>query len=118
MKKTSNGRRLFDREYKLSAIQRVEQGEKQVAVARELKIRVELLAKWRRQFRSGGESALMETGRRGISRSGRMPADRMAELERLIGRQQASIDFLEQALRQVEELRRKKKDSGATASSE
>jgi hypothetical protein len=42
----------------------------------------------------------------------------MAELERLIGRQQASIDFLEQALHQVEELRRKKKDSGATASSE
>jgi hypothetical protein len=41
----------------------------------------------------------------------------MAELERLIGRQQAEIDFLERALRQVEELRRTKKGSGGTASS-
>jgi hypothetical protein len=38
-------------------------------------------------------------------------------LERLVGRQQAEIDFLEQALHQVEALRQPKKDNGGTASS-
>jgi len=35
----------------------------------------------------------------------------------LVGKQQAAIDFLAQALRRVEELRHGKKDNGATASS-
>ncbi len=42
---------------------------------------------------------------------------RMAELERLVGRQQMEIRFLDKALRQVEERRQQKKDAGAVASS-
>jgi hypothetical protein len=42
---------------------------------------------------------------------------RIAYLERLVGRQQAAIDFLEQALHQVEALRQPKKGNGGTASS-
>ena len=120
MKKTKNGRRLFSREFKLSAIQRVQNGEQQAVVARELKISVRVLARWRSQVRKGGEAALGEIGRGRWNnrRDTRSPNEaQIAELERLIGRQQAEIDFLEQALRRVEELRRTKKGNGGTASS-
>src|SRR5262245_2801932 len=119
MKKTKDGRRLFSREFKISAIKRVQNGERQAAVARELKIPVRLLARWRCQVRKGGEEALGQIGRRrDADKSGlKSKGDaQIAELERLIGRQQAEIDFLEQALRQVEELRRSKKGNGGTAS--
>jgi transposase-like protein len=120
MKKTRNGRRIFSREFRIEAVKRVQKGEKQSAVARDLKIAVTLIARWRRQVREGGESALCEIGHRrsknSATETGHSDA-RVAELERLVGRQQAAIDFLEQALRQVEELRRTKKDDGATASS-
>lgn len=119
MKKTKDGRRLFSREFKIAAIKRVQKGEKQTEVARELKVSVALLARWRRQVRRGGEAALGEIGRATFKKSGTEAHQqaRVAELERLVGRQQAAIDFLEQALRQVEELRRTKKGNGATASS-
>ena len=42
---------------------------------------------------------------------------RIAELERLIGKQQAEIRFLDKALRRVEELRQQKNDDGVAASS-
>ena len=119
MKKTKDGRRLFSREFRIGAIQRVQNGEKQAAVARDLKIPVRVLARWRSRFRKGGEAALGEIGRgRGSEKTAKSPQEaQIAELERLIGRQQAEIDFLGQALRQVEELRRTKKGNGGTASS-
>jgi transposase len=119
MKKTKDGRRLFSREFKIAAIKRIEKGEKQTVVARDLKISSALLARWRSQVRQGGEAALGEIGRpifKKSSTEARQQA-RVAELERLVGRQQTAIDFLEQALRQVEELRRTKNGSGAKASS-
>src|SRR5262247_750407 len=112
MKKTKDGRRLYSREFKISAIKRVQKGEKQAAVARELKISVRLLARWRSQVRKGGEAALGDIGRRTSENKSGIESQheaQVAELERLVGRQQAAIDFLEQALRQVEELRRRKK---------
>jgi len=39
-------------------------------------------------------------------------------LERLVGRQQLEIRFLDEALRQVEELRQPKNGNGGAASSE
>ena len=42
---------------------------------------------------------------------------RIAELERLVGRQQMEIGFLDRALRRVEELRQQKNDDGEAASS-
>ena|SRR5262247_650603 len=118
MKRTKNGLRRFPREFKLGAIERVQKGEPQASVARDLKIGAQLLARWRKQFRLGGEDALGEVGRPRKRRLGvGRGTTRVAELERLVGRQQEAIDFLEQALRQVEELGRRKKGNGATASS-
>jgi hypothetical protein len=45
-------------------------------------------------------------------------AKRIAELERVIGKQTLQIDFLSKAFKRVEELRRNNKPSGATASTE
>jgi len=120
MKSTKDGRRCFSLAFKLKAIKRVQRGEKQSAVARDLGIAVALLARWRKRVQVGGESALREIGRPswGQQQNVETKEKRIAELERLVGRQQAEIDFLEQALRRVEELRRQKRSAGATASSE
>jgi transposase len=42
---------------------------------------------------------------------------RIAELERMVGRQQMVIEFFKLALRRIEELRQQRSVSGATASS-
>jgi transposase-like protein len=106
-------------EFKVAAIERVEQGERPSVVARQLKISEALLSRWRRRFRKSGPAGLSEIGRprRGRPAGRRDPEKRVAELERLVGRQQLAIDFLEQALRRVEASSRKKNGNGGTASS-
>ena len=70
---------------------------------------------------SKGEDHLYEVGRRrGATKSSRavkVKQRRIAELERLVGRQQMEIRFLDKALRQVEERRQQKNDDGGAASS-
>lgn len=119
MKKTKDGRRRFSQSFKIAAVKRVQRGEKQAAVARDLGIAIPLLARWRKRVRIGGETALKEIGRPLEARpaSGGIDELRAAELERLVGRQQAAIDFLKRALHRVEELRQAKRDAGAKASS-
>jgi len=119
MRKTKDGRRLYPLKFKVDAIKRVEKGERPSVVARQLKISEALLSRWRRRFLKSGPAGLGEIGRP----LGRKPAvrrdgkKRVAQLERLVGRQQLAIDFLEQALRRVETSSRKKSGSGGTASS-
>jgi transposase-like protein len=120
MRKTTDGRRLFSREFKVSAVRRVLGGEPIGKVARELEITSSLLWGWKKRVQELGEEHLFDVGaRRGQWRSGgnENQERRVAELERLIGKQQAEIRFLGKALRRVEELRQDKKDDGATASS-
>jgi hypothetical protein len=79
------------------------------------------LWKWRKQVTQEGESALKGIGRPKGSKVSREATEgsyqrRIAELERLVGRQQMEMRFLDSALRQVEELRREKNDDGAAAS--
>ena len=120
MRKTANGRRLFSREFKVSAVRRVLGGEPIGKVARELEIDTGLLWVWKKRVLELGEEHLYEVGaRRGQWRGGGQENQerRVAELERLIGKQQAEIRFLGKALRRVEELRQEKNDDGAAASS-
>jgi transposase-like protein len=121
MRRTRDGRRRFSREQKLAAVKRVQEGEKPSLVAKQLKVQPGLLSRWCHQVRMGGEQGIKEVGRpKGRARGyapGPKADQRTAQLERLVGRQQAAIDFLEQALRQVEELRQKKNGHGGTASS-
>ncbi len=121
MKITKDGRRQFSRAFKLAAIKRVESGQKQADVARDLGIAIPMLARWRQRFRDGGESALGEIGqpifKKKEQKQRPRETARIAELERLVGRQQQAIDFLEQALHQIGELRRPKNGAGAKGSS-
>ena len=120
MKKTRDGRRRFAREFKIAAVQRVTEGEPLAAVARDLNIGIELLWRWKKRVVERGEEHLYNIGQRtpgqGISHEASQQR-RIAELEGLVGRQQMEIHFLDKALRQVEELRPRKNDGGAAASS-
>jgi transposase len=115
MKKTRDGRRRFSREFKIAAVRRVLDGEQMAAVARDLNIGTELLWRWEKRVTEKGEEHLYDIGQREPGQPGHLR--RIAELERLVGRQQLENRFLDKALRRVEELRRQKNDDGAAASS-
>ena len=120
MKKLKDGRRRFSRGFKVAAIKRVLDGESMAAVARELNIGTELLWRWEKTYNEKGEEYLLEIGQNSpgivINREATHQR-RIAELERLAGRQQLEIRFLDKALRQVEEQRQPKNGNGAAASS-
>ena len=120
MKRTRDGRRRFTRDFKVAAVRRVLEGGDLGAVARDLEISFELLWRWKKRVIEEGEDHLYGIGQR----SGPTPASReaskerrLAELERLVGRQQLEIRFLDKALRRVEELRQEKNTDGGAASS-
>lgn len=128
--------RRFSREFKLSALSRMDAGENVSALSRDLKVRRKLLYEWRDAYRAGGEEALRGPGRprkgtlvvgskgQGVS-SPRPPGGgnnleaarrRIAELERKVGQQALEADFLEQALQLLEISRRPRARTGARAS--
>ena len=114
-----NRPKRHSREFKIAAIRRVAAGEMQSKVARDLGISPSLLATWRQRVRECGEAVLKGVGRpKGAQTQFRRSGEsRVAELERLVGRQQAEIDFLERALHRIEQLRREQNADGGTASS-
>ena len=126
MKKTRDGRRRFTREFKIAAVRRILEGEAVGAVARDLEIHFRVLWGWKKRVLEKGEEYLHELGRPKQWQRARRPEElaedasqrrRVAELERLVGRQQMEIRFLAKALRQVEERRQQKKNAGGVASS-
>jgi len=120
MKKTANGKRQFSRKFKIAAVRRVVEGEELGKVARDLDLDYETLWRWKKRVVEKGEDHLYEIGRRKGQpqpTGNESKERRIAELEKLVGRQQMEIRFLDRALRQVEELRQEKNDDGAAASS-
>jgi len=97
------------------------EGQRPTAVARDLQVAEDMLWRWRKTVLEKGEEHLRGVGRpTGSQPPGNKEASqqhRIAELERLVGRQQMEIRFLDRALRRVEELRQEKNDDGAAASS-
>ena len=92
-------RRRFTREFKLAAIERLEQGVSLGEVARALEVNPNVLQRWRREFRQGPGNAFPGLGQR------RWAEGRVAELERKIGKQALEIDFLKECLQGIEEQR-------------
>jgi transposase len=91
--------RRFTREFKLAAVQRLEQGVSIAEVARALEVNPNVLHRWRREFRQGPGNAFPGHGQR------RWSEGRIAELERKIGQQTLEIDFLKGCLQRIEEQR-------------
>jgi transposase len=113
--------RSYTREFKLTALLRWKAGEHVEAVARDVGVRADQLYRWRRKLEAGGPEALRGAG--GIPREWgsaavrpASPDQRIAELERQLGRQAVELDFLEGALQRIEASRRPSDGPGGTAS--
>ena len=90
-------RRMFTKEFKLAAVQRLERGSSIGEVARALEVNPNVLYRWRREIRQGPGNAFPGHGKQ------RWADGRIAELERKIGQQTMEIDFLKKALRRFRE---------------
>jgi transposase len=121
-------RRIFSREFKLSAIERFFGGESTKALSRELGVDPEHLQQWCHRFRVGGAEAIRQAGRprkllvseeeRARVRATDLASARkyIAELEAKVGQQQVDLDFFRQALRRVRAARRPSDGLGVPAS--
>ncbi len=113
-------RRRFTKQFKVAAAQRLLRGESGSALARELDVKRAKLYEWATQLERYGDDAFPGPGRRpgGQPRVERGHEDeaRVASLERKIGQQALEIDFLQQALRRVEDLRHETLVSGGGGS--
>jgi transposase-like protein len=108
--------RQFPTAFKLKAIKRVERGDGVLPVARELGISRKILHDWIKAWKAHGPEGLnRRPGPKPGPRKLKLPPSyddkrsaltqakaRIAELERLVGRQQMDIDFFRQALRALE----------------
>jgi len=121
-------RRNFTREFKLAAIERVLGGEQAKAVSRDLRISAGSLSQWCAHYRRHGALGVRRAGRP-LRALGPGPdldvakaeyfADtqrQIAGLQRKVGQQQVELDFFRQALRRVEEARRRNDAVGVKAS--
>jgi transposase-like protein len=89
-------------EVKQAAVARLTAGEAASAIAAELGCRPNRIYAWREEWEAHGGHWPGPGGRRRRPAPAPGSADREAELERLVGRQQAELDFLREALRLME----------------
>ena len=92
-------RRKFTKEFKQTAIRRLNSGQSAAEVARALEVHPTDLHRWKRELEEHGERAFNGAGKK------RAEETKVAELERKIGQQTVEIDFLKRALQHVEEQR-------------
>ena len=92
-------RRKFTKEFKQTAVRRLDGGQSMGEVARALEVHPTDLQRWRRELREHGEHAFSGAGKK------RAEESRVPELERKIGQQAMEIDFLKRAWQHVEEQR-------------
>ena len=124
-------KRQFPTAYKLKAIKRVERGEGVLPVARELGISRKILHDWIKAWNADGPDGLNRKPgpKPGPRKLKPVPANeekrsaparasaRIAELERLVGRQQMDIDFFRKALRALERPAAQGKPASASSKS-
>ena len=91
-------RRKFTREFKLTAVRRLEGGASVAEVARAFEVNPNVVHRWRREFRQGPRNVFPGNGKQ------RWSEGRIAELERKVGQQALEIDFL-RGLQRIEEQR-------------
>ena len=119
--------RSFSLEFKLAALDRLAGGETIAALSVEFGVHRQALYKWRDLHRAGRLGARRGRPTR-VEALARSAADRdlseleaarqrVAELERKVGRQELELDFFRGALRRIEASRQPSKGPGATGSS-
>lgn len=119
--------RVFSHEFKLDTVRRMLDGESPTTIASELKVLRKMLYRWKDAYLCGGPAALRPLGRPRkdptkppVPKTKRgellMARQRIAELERKVGRQQLEIDFFEEALRRVKAAQEKEDRQNAQQS--
>ena len=93
-------RRKFTREFKEEAVRRLGLEVSVAEVAKACEVNANVLHRWRREIQEFGGKAFASNGQR------RVDENRVAELERKVGRQALEIDFLRRCLQHVEEQRK------------
>jgi transposase len=118
-------RRVFTREFKLSAVERVLAGEMAKTVCEQLQIPRGHLSNWCAQYRRHGAEGIRRAGRplkplrpTLVARAEDLPTaqQQVSDLQRKVGQQQVELDFFQKALRQVGEARRRNDAAGVQAS--
>ena len=124
-------RRVFSREFKVSAVKRLLAGEAAGVLAGELQITRGQLSEWCRHFRRGGAEALRPACRPRkvfgapepdpVAKAMRVQdlataRKRISDLERKVGQQQVELDFFRAALRRVGGSRRPSDGPGVRTS--
>ena len=93
----SQSRRKFTKEFKDAAVRRLELGASLAEVARACEVNVNVLRRWKKELRDLGAKAFSGNGK------SRGDENRVAELERKVGRQAMELDFLHRCLQHAEE---------------
>ena len=106
MKKGLKRRPSYSKEVKRAAVERLLRGERASRLVAELGCSRAGLYLWRAQWEENGGASWEEGRRRRRSPGPPGTPRRDAELERLIGQQQAELDFLREALRRIERVQR------------
>ena len=92
-------RKKFTKEFKQTAVRRLNIGQSVAEVARGLEVHPSDLHRWRREFRKGPGNVFPGNGKE------RWSEGRVDELERKIGQQALEIDFLKGCLQRIEQQR-------------
>jgi transposase len=116
--------RSYSADFKQEAVRRMAQATTIVGLAKELGVRRKLLYQWRDQFQAEGRAGLERRrgrppGSKSETVSPPVPSaadERIAELERLLGRKQLEVDFLKRAFEQVRGAASKRTSDGGKAS--
>jgi transposase len=116
------GARVFRVEFRIAVARRILNGESVSALSNELKIKRAVLYRWRDAYRKHGEVGLNRpkgrppggtTGAISKASAGTVAADqKIAELERRLGRMALENDFLRRAFKRVKEARSKNSAPG------
>jgi transposase-like protein len=118
-------RRVFTREFKLAAIERVLAGEMAKTICKQLQITPSHLSNWCERYRRHGAEGIRHAGRpmkplkpTPVANVQDLPAaqQQISELQRKVGQQQVELDFFQQALRHVGEARQSNDGGGVKAS--
>ena len=117
----SQGWRKYSPEFRARALELLKSCSNVSELARDLGIRRKWLYKWRNQARAKAARTDGDTKFPAPVEAVREPEKealrrRIADLEGLVGRQTAEIDFFRRALRRVEARRQRKGEAGGEAS--
>ena len=96
----SGKRRYHSKEFKLQVVSEADAGIPVAELCRRYELTESLVIKWRRQFKNSPSNPFPGKGSRNTDQA------KVAQMERLIGRQALEINFLKNALRCLREEER------------